>query len=263
MRRIGSAGSDGRRRKVSVSSAGSWMSSSRLKYLSSSRTCGRAKFSRGVRSPPRSSPTTVRPALVSSRARMLPVQPMPTITASTSFNRVAMSASSRKVAYRLRLGDVALAAILLDQVGVGRRQAGKAHRPTRRLVAVAAVDRIGKEALHGDGEQRLKKLLAVEVGKLRLALFQRFQRLLALLGSEAIEILAQGLARPGVGCRDAGGKEFARRERKLVAIFGLGFAERAGAVHFRAAAPGAGELAVDEGRHAALAARRRGRGGGQ
>src|SRR5262245_28746964 len=204
MRRIGSADSDGRWRNVSVSSAGSWMSSSRLKYFSSSRTLGRAKFSRGVRSDPRSSPTTVSPALVSSRAMMLPVQPMPTITASASFNRVAISASSRKVGDRLRLGDVALAAILVDQVGVGRRQAGKAHHPPRHLVAVAAVDRIGKEALHGDGEQCLKKLPAVEVGKFRLALFQCFQRLVALLGGEAIEILAKGLARPGIGRRDAG-----------------------------------------------------------
>src|SRR5262245_19129911 len=50
---------------------------------------------------------TVRPALVSSRARMLPVQPMPTMTASTSFNRtprqffaagvVATNACTRKV----------------------------------------------------------------------------------------------------------------------------------------------------------------------
>src|SRR5262249_56489790 len=108
-----------------------------------------------------------------------------------------------------------------------------------------------------DGEHRLEDLLAVEVGTLRLALLQRFQRLLALLGGEAIEILAQGFARPGIGRRDAGGEEFARRERKLIAVFGLGFAERAGAIHFRAAAPGAGQLAIDERRHAALAARRR------
>src|SRR5262245_45216953 len=151
---------------------------------------GRAKWSRGVRSDPRSSPTTVRPALVSSRAMMLPVQPMPTMTASTSFNRVAMSAPSGKVGDRLRLGDVALAAVLIDQVGVGCRQAGKADHPPRRLVAVAAVDRVGEKALHGEGEQRLEKLLAVELGKFRLALFQRFQRLLALIRGEAIEILA-------------------------------------------------------------------------
>src|SRR5262245_38695337 len=227
MRRIGNADSDGRWRNVSVSSAGSWMSSRRLKYFSSSRTCGRAKFSRGVRSDPRSSPTTVRPALVSSRAMMLPVQPMPTMTASTSFNRVAMSAPSRKVGDRLRLGDVALAAILLDQVRVGCRQAGETQHLPGHLVAIAAVDRVGEKALHGDGEQRLEKLLAVEVGKFRLALFQGFERLLALLGGEAIEILAVLFARPGIGRRDAGGEKFAGRERELVAVFRLGFAEGA------------------------------------
>src|SRR5262249_32606227 len=127
MRRIGSADSDGRWRNVSVSIAGSWMSSRRLKYLSSSRMFGSVKCSPGVRSPPRSSPTTVKRALLSSRAMMLPGHSMPTMTASTSFNRVAMSAYSRKVGNGLRLDDVALAAILLDQVGVGGRQAREAN----------------------------------------------------------------------------------------------------------------------------------------
>src|SRR5262249_19395088 len=82
---------------------------------------GIAKFTRCVRSSPRSKPTTVSPALVSSRARMLPVQPMPTMTASTSFNRVAISLlPSREIRDRLRLDDVALVAILLDQVGIDR-----------------------------------------------------------------------------------------------------------------------------------------------
>src|SRR5262245_50479053 len=218
---------------------------------------GSAKCSPGVKSSPRSSPTTVSPALVSSRAMMLPVQPMPTMTASTSFNRVTMSASSRKVGNRLRLGVVALAAILLDQVGVGRGQAGKAHHPPRHLVAVAAVDRIGKKAFHRDGQERLEELLAVELAEFRLALLERLQGLLALLGRQTIEILGKLLARPRIGGRDPGRKEFARRERQLVAVFGLGFAERSGAIHLGAAAPGAGKLAIDEGRDPALAARRR------
>src|SRR5262249_27993679 len=153
-----------------------------LKYLSSSRMFGSVKCSPGVRSPPRSSPTTVKPALVSSRAMMLPVQPMPTMTASTSFNRVAMSASSRKVGNGLRLDDVALAAILLDQVGVGGRQAREANHLPGGLVAVAAVDRIREEALHGNAEQRLEELLAVEVGELGLSLLQDLERFLALRG---------------------------------------------------------------------------------
>jgi hypothetical protein len=77
-------------RKVTVSIELSDISSSRWKYFISSRTPGRMKSSRGLRSWPRSSPTTPTPALVSSRAMMPPVHPMPTTTASTSFNRVAM-----------------------------------------------------------------------------------------------------------------------------------------------------------------------------
>src|SRR5262249_16077568 len=99
-------------------------------------------------------PTTVSPALVSSRARMLPVQPMPTMTASTSFNRVAISLlPSREIRDRLRLDDVALVAILLDQVGIDRRQSGEAKHLPCDLVAVTAVDWIGEEALHGDLQQ--------------------------------------------------------------------------------------------------------------
>src|SRR5262245_16964241 len=123
---------------------------------------GIAKCSRGVTSSPRSSPTTCRPALVSSRAMMLPVQPMPTMTASTSFNRVAMAASSRKVRNRLRRLLVRLVAVLRDHVAIGRRQAGEADHLPRHLVAIAAIDRIGEEPLHVEGEQPLEELLAVE-----------------------------------------------------------------------------------------------------
>ena len=45
----------------------------------------------GERLAPRSKPTTESPALVSSRAMMLPVQPMPTSTASTCFSFLAMA----------------------------------------------------------------------------------------------------------------------------------------------------------------------------
>src|SRR5690348_11475631 len=65
----------------------------RTAYLRSSRTPGSAKSSRAVRFGPRSSPTTLRPTLVNSRARMLPVQPTPITTASTSLRIVVMAAS--------------------------------------------------------------------------------------------------------------------------------------------------------------------------
>src|SRR5438105_3038117 len=119
---------------------------------------GSAKCSPGVRSSPRSSPSTCSPALVSSRAMMLPVQPMPTMTASTSFNRVAMAASSRKVRNGLRRLLVGLVAVLRDVVAVGRGQAREADHLPRDLVAVAPMNRVGEEALHVDGEQRLEQL---------------------------------------------------------------------------------------------------------
>src|SRR5262245_4816542 len=138
---------------------------------------GSAKCSPGVRSAPRSSPTTVSPALVNSRAMMLPVQPMPTMTASISFNRVAIAAlPSGKVRDRLRLDHVALVAILIDQGGIDRRQAGIADHPPCGLVAVAAIDGIGEEALHGDLQQRPEELLAVEIGERGLARLEFLQR---------------------------------------------------------------------------------------
>src|SRR5215831_18527659 len=158
--------------------------------------CGMAKSSLGLMSGPRSSPTTCRPALVSSRAMMLPVQPMPTMTASTSFKRVAMAPSSRKVRDRLRRHGVTLVAVLLDQVGVGRGQARKADHLPRHLVAVAAVDRIGEEALHGELEERIEKLLAVEVDQVGLAPFQQLEHLAALVERQAVEVFAPRFADP-------------------------------------------------------------------
>jgi hypothetical protein len=58
---------------------------------------GTAKSLSVERMAPRSSATTFNPASVSSFARMPPVQPSPTMTASTSFSLVAMSSSSAHV----------------------------------------------------------------------------------------------------------------------------------------------------------------------
>src|SRR5256885_1597213 len=57
--------------------------------------------------------------------------------------------------------------------------------------------------------------------------------------------------------RDMRYEKSAGGERELVALLRLAFLEGTAAVHLRAAAPGAAELAVDEGRDAALAARGR------
>src|SRR3982074_1438934 len=101
---------------------------------------------------------------------MLPVQPMPTMTASTSFNRVAICpAPSREVRDGLRLHHVPPVAGLLHHPGADTRRARRAAPPRAGLVAVAAIERIGEEALHCDGEQRLEELLAVEILERSLA----------------------------------------------------------------------------------------------
>src|SRR6202030_1705874 len=134
----------------------------------------------GVRSWPFSRATTFRPALVSSRAMMAPVQPSPIVTASTSFSRVTMSASPLgKVRDRLRLGDVAFVAILVDEIGVGRRQAGIAEHPPRRHVAVAAVDRGAEEALHGQRQQAGEEGARIEIVEHRPPPLHPFARLAA------------------------------------------------------------------------------------
>src|ERR1700731_2808772 len=122
-----------------------------------------------MRLAPRSSPTTLRPALVNSRARMLPVQPTPITTASTSLRTVAICRSSlREVRDRARRLVVLLAEVRLDVLLVGGGQARIADHLPRRLVAVAAVDRIGEEAFHGDLQQRIEEHVAGEAGEVSL-----------------------------------------------------------------------------------------------
>src|SRR5580704_16065003 len=182
------------------------------------------KSSPGMRSWPFSRETTFRPALVSSRAMMAPVQPSPIVTASTSFNRVTMSASPLgKVRDRLRLGDVAFVAIFIDEIGVGRRQAGIAEHPPRRHVAVAAVDRVAEEALHGECQEAGEEGARIEILERGLALLHRRERLDAFVRFEPVEILAISLARPGIGGSDAGSDELGRRQRQLIALLRLAF----------------------------------------
>src|SRR6201986_5299311 len=152
-RRIGNAVSDGEWRSDTVSSCASWNSSCRTAYFRSSRTLGSEKSSRDVRLAPRSRPTTLRPALVSSRARMLPVNPTPMQTASTSL-RTIMARSSGEVRDRARRLVVFLAEIGLDLFAIGRRQGGVADHLPLRHVPVPAIAPIRAEAFHSDLQER-------------------------------------------------------------------------------------------------------------
>src|SRR5687767_5925624 len=154
--------------------------------------------------PPRSSPTTLRPALVSSRARMLPVQPMPTTTASTSFSTVTIArSSSRKVRDGLRFGFIFLVEIGLDLFAVASRQTREADHLPCRLVAIAAIDRIGEKPLHRELEQLVEEHRALEARELGRARLQRLHRLHPLGLVQAVEVLVVGFPRPFVRGFDA------------------------------------------------------------
>src|SRR5882672_6549371 len=149
---------------------------------------------------PRSRPTTLSPALVSSRDRMLPVQPMPMTTASTSLSFVTIApAPLRKVRNRLRFLVVFLVVVGLDLVAITRGQTGKADHLPRHLVLVAAIHGIGEEPLLGEGQKRIEEQRAAEGGEFGLALFQSLQRFFALLRRQAVELLAIGFLGPFIG----------------------------------------------------------------
>src|ERR671922_190727 len=106
---------------------------------------------------------------------------------NSATRRARGAARSSRGAKDLR--HAAFVAILLDQVGIARRQSRETDHSPRGLVAITAVDRIGEEALHGDLQERLEELLAVEIGDCGAALFQCLKGRLALAGSEPVEVL--------------------------------------------------------------------------
>src|SRR3569623_1508438 len=121
---------------------------------------------------PRSMATTSRPASVSSWARMAPVQPKPTITTSLRgslraivlpFVRPFRAAGDRHRAVRIRL------IVLADVVAVVVTRARKTDHIPRHHVAIAAIDRIGEEALHGVLQHEIEEHLAVDLAELDLA----------------------------------------------------------------------------------------------
>src|SRR3954452_13246637 len=186
------------------------------------------------------------PASVSSLARMPPVQPNPTMTTSTSLSFVVMARPSTHVRDAKRLVRERLAAILLDVIAMDRDDAGEADDGPPRLVAVAAVDRVGIHAFdHGLIHRRPEQTRRQPVVKSDFAGGQADQHLLALRVLDAVEWFAENLAAMRVGRLDAGAIELRGRQRQLVALAWL--AELPGPLHIQPLpfAPSAGQRAID------------------
>src|SRR5438105_3363843 len=212
---------------------------------------------------PRSRPTTCNPASASSLARMVPLRPTPTTTASTGFNRVAMSVLSHQkhmlgmavlVEHRFILQNVedrhrqrvVWHAVLLDVLRIDGRYAREAHQLPADLLAVAAVDRIGEEAFDGVVEKQAEEKSRRHRLERKLALFERMQHLVLLRGGELVEGFAVLLRARRIDVGNRGAVGLLRRERRLIALLRRAFGVRSLAVHLRHRAPAAEELLVDE-----------------
>src|SRR5262249_58944869 len=101
----------------------------------------------GLRIAPRSSATTLSPASVNSFARMPPVQPNPTMTASTSFNFVTILPPSAHVRDADGVGGEGLVAIFLHVLAMHRNHPRETDQPPAHFVADAPIDRIRKQPL--------------------------------------------------------------------------------------------------------------------
>src|SRR5712692_372224 len=192
-----------------VSRERSCISSWRFTKRSSSCAYGMAKSGSVSRQRPRSRPTTCSPASASSFARIVPVRPTPTITASTGLSRVAMSVLSARE-------DMLRVAVL---VGLGapfehvedRHRLGVVGHAV--LVAVAAVDRVGEEALDGVVEQEVEEEPPRYRFERELSVLQPVEHVVLLAGRELVERLSQD----PVDLADRGAIDLLRRERRLVA----------------------------------------------
>src|SRR3569832_1294863 len=196
---------------------------------------------------PRSSATTLRPASVSSLARMPPVQPNPTMTTSTSLSFVVMAAPLlAHVRDAEWLIGKRLAAILRDVVAMHGDDARKADDGPSRLVAVAAVNRIGIHALDyrliKRGPEHPYRQAVVEAD---LCGREADQDLLPLVSRDPVERVAIGLAAVRVGGRNACAIQLGWCQWQLVALRRGAQLPRPLHIKTVALAPAAGQRAVD------------------
>ncbi len=127
-----------------------------------------------------------------------------------------------------------------------RDGAGKADQFPPRLVAVAAVDRVGEHSFHhGLIERGPEYACGRTIVENELAGRKRNEHLFALQRVEEVEGLAVGFAAMSVGRLDAGAVKLRRRERQLIALARHAQFPRTLHVESLALAPAARKRAID------------------
>src|SRR6266480_915187 len=143
-------------------------------------------------------------------------------------------------------------AVLIDMRRVDGRHAREADQLPADLVAVAAIDRIGKEALQRVREQHVEEELRAHRLQLDLAAVQAAQHFILLRWRERAEAVAVLFRAMGIHLPDADAVHLLRRERRLIALLRRALGPWALAIHLRHRPPAAEQLPVDEGGDAGL-----------
>src|SRR5438552_9143955 len=143
-------------------------------------------------------------------------------------------------------------AVLIDMRRVDRRDAWKTYQLPAGLVAVAAIDRIGEEALQRVREQHVEEELRAHALQLDLAAIQAVQHFILLRCRERAEAGAVLLRATRINLPDADAVHLLRRERRLIALLRRALGPWALAIHLRHRSPAADELPVDEAGDAGL-----------
>src|ERR1051325_1091504 len=206
--------------------------------------------------------TTLSPARVSASARIEPVQPSPTMTASTGGNLrvigpgppqkapLAAALSARRpfgaaldANRRQRIGLV----VALHPVAVVVARTREADHFPANHVAVAAIDRIGEEPLFRVLQQKVEELRSADAFELQAAVFERADDLVLVFVGERSEDLP-GLCRAAmlVERGKCGPVLLGGCFRRLHSLLWRPVLERPSHVEALCAAIRAGKLPVDE-----------------
>src|SRR6185437_3764142 len=213
---------------------------------------------------PRSMAMTCSPASASSLATIEPVQPSPTITTSLAGRRSVIASRSALLHGPLRpAGDAdrwqgVTLVVAAHPVAIVVARTGKSDHLPRAHVAVAAVDRICKEALLDVLDQLLEESLAIDALERERSRFQPTENAVLLLRRQfGKRSAAFAHAAVAVECRQAASIECLGPLRGLRPLLLAALDERPLEVLSLAMSVRSGELTVDENGTAGLLAARR------